>query len=301
MEEDMMMDTMTIQRQFLAAMRQGGFEPDCTIVANGKIHRFRDWLDKPGTRDGWYVCFADFPPAGVFGCWRRGIRQTWTGLASEDSPLLAKRMSAIRQLVVDEHEKGRRFSQETLDRSVLANGKHKYLVDKKVKAYGIYYFRGALMVPVMDAAGKLHGLQRIYHDGSKRFSYGTNKIGHYFMIGMPHKGILLITEGYATAATIHEITAHAVVIAFDAGNLLPVGQSLRSAYPECRLVFCADNDRFQEKNSGLSKARLAAEHSGGEVAWPEFANSFSRGTDFNDLYREEGAEAVKCRLARFGE
>jgi hypothetical protein len=37
-----------ITSEFLSAIRLAGFEPGWKIVADGKIHRFRDWLDKPG-------------------------------------------------------------------------------------------------------------------------------------------------------------------------------------------------------------------------------------------------------------
>ena len=73
-----------VEREFLDAMRQAGFEPDCPIVSDGKLHRFRDWLDKPGTLYGWYVLFPDHLPAGVFGCRRRGILETWTGEANDE-------------------------------------------------------------------------------------------------------------------------------------------------------------------------------------------------------------------------
>lgn len=72
------MPSSDIISQFLTAMRRAGFEPDCKIVADGKLHNFRDWLDKPGTMNGWYVLFSDYPASGAFGCCNRGISECWS-------------------------------------------------------------------------------------------------------------------------------------------------------------------------------------------------------------------------------
>jgi putative DNA primase/helicase len=144
----------------------------------------------------------------------------------------------------------------------------------------------------MDSAGNIYGLQRIYRDGAKRFIYGTDKRGHFFMIGTPANKIICIAEGYATAATIHELTGLAAVVAFDAGNLLAVSENISTAYPEYELILCADDDRFIEGNPGLTKAKTAACTCGGTLLIPRFADVYSRGTDFNDQFVEEGGRSV---------
>lgn len=282
-----------IPNEFLAAMRQAGFEPDCKIVADGKLHRFRDWLDKSGTRNGWYILYTDFPPAGAFGCWKRGISERWT---SSDliTSTLSQRFASIEKVLAEEHQKGRKKATETWLQARPANGNHGYLLSKQISAHGIRYLQGALLVPVIDVFGQLHGLQRIFRDGSKRFTYATNKRGHFFMIGKPHGDTVCIAEGFATAATIHEVTGHAVAVAFDAGNMPPVAMNLHAAFPSHQLVLCADDDRQVEGNPGLTKAKQAAKTVGGLLAYPRFANQASSGTDFNDLFNESGAEAVRC-------
>jgi len=290
-----------IQEQFLSAMQRAGFEPDCIIVADGNLHRFRDWLDRPGSRNGWYVLYPDFPTAGAFGCWKRGIKETWTGDISRSSDLMAQRLAMIRNVLAGKYEEGKRRATKILAESVLPNGQHGYQQMKKVKAYEIRYHKGALLIPVMDLAGQIHGLQRIYRNGSKRFTYGTDKVGHFYLIGTPSNNILCIAEGFATAATIHELTGYAVAVAFDSGNLRPVAEVLRSAFPEYLLLVCADDDRFTEGNPGMTKAWMAAEAVGGEMIVPHFSDFTSRGTDFNDLYLEEGKDAVlNCFNGRGG-
>jgi putative DNA primase/helicase len=288
------------KESFLSALRKSGIEPDGDIAADGRLRRFRDWLDKPGTKNCWYVLFSDYPPAGAYGCWRRGIRRTWIGSASVDDPLLANRLESISRLLSLEYEKGRELAVDLWQKAIPANGQHQYLRKKKVGTYGLRYSKGALLIPVKDASGQLHGLQRVYHDGSKRFTKGTDKAGHFHLIGTPKDSTLYIAEGYATAATVHEVTCHAIAVAFDSGNLQPVAEALRSAYPGFQLIICADDDRWKDSNPGLTKARAAAAAVSGRLALPRFSNFTSRGSDFNDLYCEEGAEAIRICFATIG-
>ena len=176
----------------------------------------------------------------------------------------------------------------------------KYLRDKRVKAHGLRYYKHSLLVPVMDCDGNIHGVQRIWPNGLKRFAPGTDKIGHFFQIGTIKSDTILIAEGYATAATLHEVTGHTVIVAFDAGNLLPVAQTIRSKYPGACIVICADNDQWTEGNPGLASATKAATTVHGLLAVPTFCNTASKPTDFNDLYRLVGAVAVRSHLQAAG-
>ena len=69
-----------------------------------------------------------------------------------------------------------------------------------------------------------------------------------------------------------------VAVAFDAGNLLPVAQSLRAKFPHIEITLCADNDLNTPGNPGLTKAREAAAAVGALLAVPPYAG------DFNDMY-----------------
>ena len=283
---------------FSDAMQQAGIEPDCIICADGKLHRFRDLQDKPGTRNGWYVVFPDYPSAGAFGCWRRGISERWSGGKVFSKTVSSSRFELINHYLENDHRQGQERAIAMWTQAIPSNGNHGYLQAKVIKPYGARYLRGALMIPVMDTAGQLHGIQKIYRDGSKRFCRGSNKRGNFFMLGNPEGNMIYVAEGFATAATIREITGKAVVTAFDAGNLLPVMENLREAYPGHELILCADNDRQTEGNPGLSKAKKAALETGGRLVYPFFSNVVSQGTDFNDLFLEEGSGAVRVSLFR---
>src|SRR5690606_3994669 len=117
------------------------------------------------------------------------------------------------------------------------------------------------------------------------------KSGNYHLVGVP-RDIILVAEGYATAASLFEATGIATAVAFDAGNLAPVCKNLRRRYKRARLLICADDDTWTDGNPGVTKAKLAALECGGEVLipqWPdpdERERALERGekwTDFNDL------------------
>ena len=173
-------------------------------------------------------------------------------------------------------------ARELLDAATLETGGHAYLVNKRVGAHGIFSDGFRLLVPMRDIEGKLWNVQRIDPRGNKRFLRGGRVTGLFHRIGRPVDQTLVVCEGYATGATLHESSGHAVAVAFNCNNLKPVAKALRSKYPEATLIIAADNDRHTPGNPGVTKANEAALAVGGRVAVPEFPEGAS-GTDFNDL------------------
>jgi putative DNA primase/helicase len=171
---------------------------------------------------------------------------------------------------------------------------------------------GALVVPMHDAKGVVQGLQFIYAKGHpRRIKIERNKEfwpsgmamgGTFGLIGsVCRDGILLIAEGYATAASLHEATGQSVAYAFSANNLVKAGKELAKAYPLLHLLFCADDDYLTAGNPGCTASANAC----GELersAWvkPIFptnaAGEDSREgeklTDFNDLAVMTGTPLV---------
>lgn len=184
---------------------------------------------------------------------------------------------------------------------------HAYLVRKAVKAHGVRIYSGnraignmscdgALLVPVRDAVGEVCTLEFISAQGEKRFLPGGRKSGGYFSIGR-HAGAIVIAEGFATGASVHEATGHATAVAFDKGNLRPVALALRGKFPDVRIIIVADDDYETTGNPGMTAAREAAAAVGGLVAVPDFGADRSDGAkDFNDLLLARGAEAVRAAI-----
>ena len=117
-----------------------------------------------------------------------------------------------------------------------------------------------------DAAGVLHSLQFIGADGTKRFLRGGHVAGCFFTIADKAQGPLVIAEGCATGASVHEATGFAVVCAMNAGNLKAVAEALRAKWPEREIVIAADNDAWTDGNPGVAKATTAAKGIGEN--WP---------------------------------
>ncbi len=180
-------------------------------------------------------------------------------------------------------------------------GHSSYLVQKAVQPYGVRVdIDGWLLVPVRDAAGELWNVQRISPVGAdgrakKLFLKGGRKADLWHMVGTVEEGgAVLIAEGYATAASLHQATGLPVAVAFDAGNLMKVARALRKAHASAMLVLCGDDDAHSAEqggsNAGREKALAAAQAVKGVAVFPE---RLSPGmSDFNDMHQAHGIESV---------
>ena len=156
-------------------------------------------------------------------------------------------------------------------------------------------------MPVQDADGKLWSFQRIGPDGFKQFYEGGRVEGGHYVIGdLAKPGPLLIAEGYATAATLHEVTGRPAIVAFNAGNLMPVARTYRQLYPDREIYIAGDNDHRREAegkpNVGREKAEETAAAIGGFALLPTFAEN-DLGTDWNDVARAQGPDASRQQFA----
>lgn len=284
---------------FIEAIRTTtGGAPSLTAIIPGKLTRFAT-SDRRGDESGWCKLFDD-GEGGVFGCWRQGISETWQArqprTPGEQTAFLVrvkKEQEEAKRLEAEQRAECRKRSAELWEKGRDVDAKHPYLLSKNVKPYGVKQLKESLLVPVRDAGGTLHGLQFIGPDGSKKFKTGTAVAGCYHAIGKPN-GKLLIAEGLATASTLHEITGHAVAVAFNAGNLKPVGEALREKLPDTVLIFCADDDHGTEGNPGLTKAIEAARAVNGLLVVPVFPGTRGpKDTDFNDMARLSAPEAIR--------
>jgi putative DNA primase/helicase len=264
---------------FRQAIEAAGLPAPAQIIDDGKLHRFST-NGKHGDDSGWYVLHGDGIAAASFGCWRSGLQSTWCAkpdheLSDPERKAVRERTKAMqRQREVEQlrmQTQARATAAARLAESVPADS-HPYLSAKGIRPYGIRFRAGRLLIPMRDTEGTLHSLQSISADGSKRFLRGGRMRGCYFSIGKPD-GVIIICEGLATGASIHECTEHAVAVAFNAGNLEPVAMALREKYPAIRIVIAADDDHATAGNPGLSKARQAAQAVGGVVAIPDFGRA----------------------------
>lgn len=286
---------------FKVAMAGASLPPPDDLQADGAIHRFST-NGKPRDDSGWYMLHLDGIAAGAFGCWRTGLTQTWC--AKSDTTMTQAEREAHRgrikaMQVQRETEQAQRHQQArdvvaSLWASASPAVQHDYLTAKGVQPHGVKCDGVRLLVPMRDTTGVLQSLQAIGPDGDKRFHPGGKVSGCYFSIGKP-EGVLIVCEGFATGASLHESTGHAVAVAFNAGNLQAVAVALHTKYPRLQIIIAADDDHHTEGNPGLTKASAAAQAVGGLLAVPTFGTSRpDKATDFNDLHQLAGAGSVKA-------
>ena len=288
-----------IEQHFQQAIAAAGLTPPDDVIGDGKIHRFST-NGKPRDESGWYALHLDGVAAGSFGDWRTGLTQTWcskspnTLTATERQAHHARiqAMQAARDAEqAQRHQQASEAAASRWNKATPAT-EHPYLTTKGIKPNGTRTEGGNLLVPMRDTSGKLHSLQVIDAQGDKRFLLGGRVSGCYFGMGKPD-GALIVAEGFATGASLHECTGHAVAVAFNAGNLMAVAMALRAKYPGLKLIVAADDDHMTAGNPGLSKATEAAQAVGGWLAVPDFgADRPDDATDFNDLHQIAGAGAV---------
>lgn len=287
--------------QFRAALAGRGILPKGEIIADGRIHRC-DAEGRGGKGDAAYLLHLDGIPAGGFENWRDGFGwENWradierTLSPAEEAAHRAKQENSRRERELEQAKRkttARKRALSVFENAALCDS-HPYTERKGIQSHGARLQGDRLVLPLRDVDGAIHSLQFIGADGEKRYLTGGRKAGCYFDIGQPD-GVLCVAEGFATGASIHEATGHAVAVAFDAGNLSAVAKALRKKHPDLRLILCADDDYLTAGNPGIRKATDAALSIGALLAVPDFgAERPEKATDFNDLHQCAGLEAVR--------
>ena len=114
----------------------------------------------------------------------------------------------------------------------LAEGTSPYLTRKQVGAHGVRFgTAGSVVIPMTNESDTIRGLQIIFPKDHPRaiktgrdkefWPYGISSSGTWHLIGGHPRDILIIAEGYATAATIHEATGYPVAVVWSANNIMP--------------------------------------------------------------------------------
>ena len=269
--------------QLRDAIASAGLEPPESIHLDGKLHRFKSGTKgSPGHGDksGWYVCFADGIPAGRFGDWRSGVEVTFRAdvgrtFTPAEEMALTRRMTEAKAMRDAETKKSQEVAANTVETiwsdCTGASDEHPYLKRKGIAANGARVTGdGRLVVPLYDEDGILSTLQYIDHNGGKLYHPGGATGGKFNIIGVPDATkTLYMAEGFATAATIHEKTGMACVVAYSASNLVPVTEALHQTYKD--IVIVADHDasgvgqKYAEQASAKFGARMVMPPSLGDA------------------------------------
>ena len=259
--------------QLAEAMRAAGIDPPPNIVIDGNLHRFST---KGRSRDnsGWYVAFPDEPVAGRFGCWRDQIDVVFRAdvgreLSAVEQMAIVRRQSEAKARRDEERLRKSEVAAETVAdiwaNAIAASPDHPYLKKKFIQAHGARATGdGRLIVPLFDVAGNLSSLQYIGEE--KRYHPGAVTRGCSWTLGDLDGGTIFVAEGFATAATIREVSNRPVVIAYSANNLPEVVRQLRERHgAQQDIVIVADNDA---SGVGRNKADEAAAKHGARIVMP---------------------------------
>lgn len=310
-----------IRREFADTLASLG----CTVTGehphmDGNTHRIAVEGDRKGQKSGFYVAHTDGLPAGYVKNNRTGQEIRWKskGYTLTDAQKVklteearANRLVREEQLLALQQETSDRLTQK-MAALLPVTTTTPYLQKKSVQTFpGIYTDKDGktTCIPATDTDGKIWSMQYIAEDGTKRFAKNSRKEGCFHVLGglnaLAKAPVIVIAEGYATAATLAEATGFATVSAFDAGNLEPVALALREKFRGKSILIAGDDDRHLERtqgvNPGRAKALAAAEAVGGQAVFPAFpdrSSACSKLTDFNDLATSsaDGQNAVRRQV-----
>jgi putative DNA primase/helicase len=298
------------QRAFcehIASRLSGDAPSQGAVISDGEWHRFRVSGDKRGEESGTYKQYGDSPYNGLFRCHRRGITGKWSPKTDHEESSPAEREEYRKRVAQNERKRERkteaaaRRAQRIWAEAKPAPDAHQYFVRKRIKPHGIRVGAdGRLIVPVYGQDGKLASLQFISATGKKLFLGGAAAGGGYYLIGEIDESTtkILVAEGFATGATLHEATGRPVVVAFNADNLLKVAPWLRKLHSGTLIVIGADDDRWKPEkgNPGLTKGRKAAGAIGAVLAVPDTTGIEGTPTDFNDVFIARGLDEVRQQI-----
>ena len=299
--------------RFRAAAARAGLELPSTLIPDGQFRRFSTRPGRASDDAGWYAFYGDH---GVAGDWRRAGAEPlvrWSARSGHDRPSDAAEIARLRaqaaqaRAAADRQQTQKRGDAAREAQAVWtaagpASANHGYLARKGVHSHGLRVFTGdgtwrhkirhlpldgCLIIPLCAPDGTIQTLEFIGRDGEKRFLTGGRKQGCYYEIPGDTAAIL-VAEGYATGASLHEATGYRVICAMDSGNLRSVAQALRAAHPDTPIVIAGDADK---NGAGQRAAREAAAAVGGIVAIPA-----ALGRDWNEVAAAEGLAAVRTAV-----
>ena len=315
-----------IREQALAFMRESGIYPikdkDTRLIIDGQIHRYSIEGDKNGEKTGAYVIYTDGWPAGYFQNWRTGFKGNWKfnsqNITPNDyfqSPEYKNRQKELEALQRQRDEEAKKRKSEASERARILFDEteeateHPYLKRKGVKAHGVHYRKDTkqLIIPLKNVDGNFLSIQSIDEDGNKRFFFDAPLEGAFFGFDLeklkenPNTPVML-GEGFATMAKLHETTGYPAVAAMTCGSLMQVAHDLKKKY-RCNIIITADNDLKTQaktgKNPGLNAANKVKDKGlAVEVLEPPFKVD-DAGSDWDDYIMRYGADdpAVKRLIA----
>ena len=293
------------EEEFARALKENGLILDGPPTMDGKWHRVAVEGDRKGQKSGSYRGFLEGLPAGNITNYKSGqdpVKWVATGTKVDPKELEQARAEAAARKAAQEQELRAQYravakrAYGIFQNAEPAPADHAYLQNKQVPAGDLRIDQsGNLLMPMANEKGFVENLQTIHPDGTKMFLKDGKKRGLMHVIEGNPEGPMIVTEGYSTGQSLHMASGLTVVVALDSGNLAPVAEALHKRHPDRALVIATDDDHANQVNAGLKGAERAAELTGANILRPDLNDTEkAKGlTDFNDIHRERGIEALK--------
>ncbi len=314
------------ENECLEHMRVNGIPFNHLICWDGQFHRFS--IDSNRTKkDEWYIArsweyLGKRYFTASYGSWSTNQKfrfESWTNeyFSEKEHLEIQKYLNNIEEQIEVERKK----RQEEASQEANEIWKHAlrvpteqhlaYLQAKNIEPYNIRFGDNpnrfpSVILPLWNIEGKISTLQFISTDANGKtyntFLAGGEKKGCFFVIGdLRNAASFLVTEGYATGASLYKADGRPIVVAFGAGNLDSVIGKLRIKYPNREIIIAGDDDKHHLKNPGRTHAIAAAKAHGCKVVFPTFQEGLLLSNseppkDFNDLANLCGLEEVRKQL-----
>ncbi|EAK8760880.1 hypothetical protein E7P78_08815 [Campylobacter jejuni] len=317
---------------FKSALENQGLIIEGLPIMDGKIHRVKTTNDKGRELSGAYNGFLDDYPAGFMQNFKTGIKENWKMPIEKNQSNNIKNSQKLHEQIKKDQELREKEILTLQEKTALkleneynnarwANSNHAYL---KKKGFSENFYlkqdnKGSLLIPLKDENGKLWSVQRIFPNGDKIIGviktqeekdqgveYLAKKQGCFHIIGaksLEHCKEFIITEGFATAATIYKALNKPVIMGIDAGNLSKIVETLKNKFQNTPITLIADNDKKRElkglSNVGVETAKeIQQKFSDIKVIIPKISNQEAEQgvSDFNDIFLNKGIDEVKKQL-----
>ncbi len=304
---------LNIEEEFLDCIKTAGVLEN-SVIADGQKHRIAVDGDKGKEQSGFYVLHSDGIANGYFMNNRTGEEIKWNskeyGISQEEKA----EMKALYHAKKAEREQQDKILTEKAEKVLYAKymnkeavSEHTYLSNKMVKhAKNIYAGQdNTITIPLFNIDGRLKSAQYIDENGEKRFAKNTNKVGAFHIVDgsisdLKSTKSIIITEGYATAASINEAVKEPelkVIAAMSANNLEHTVKAITNKYPEMNIIIAADNDLTNKVgNIGLNAANAVCDKYKNVTVTVPKINGKEIAGDFNDIVSKNGLskeEALK--------
>ena len=275
----------------IQALESFGMIVDREPRFDGKVFRYR--MAGKRSRSGFVIAReVGGKHYAAYGTWQdRSLDQKWTdnGIGTSHCAEQWRQLGVLAdQIREQEYALAARIAQAMWDHAEPCKA-HPYLEAKGIQAHGCKVLRNMLLVPFYDRTGAMATVQKILPNGTKLLLNKGRIQGCCFPIQGDDTKRVFICEGFATGATIRELTGCKVLVAYSTSNLKHIALAAREQWPDIKIAIAADNDHATDGNPGIRYAQKAAEAIGAMVVVPECPP----GTDFNDMARDRPARATE--------